>query len=283
MLNLNKILTLKLVNSSSVITSINDTDNLLKLNSTLSDGILEVDTVFELTSIFSELQESLFGIDINSPYINLNSALGLKGILLKDHPLYQEQSILDLVNAKSPNSDFEIEVELSVKKLDEDFETVEDFDNEEELETYIEETFFNSAIDGILGTSGKGYLIKLIKCDLLSKFIDFVNNTNTKEHIIQILSEALASALQIYIGNSWGQGALHNIKFENREEAQSEKEFFMDTVDGLAGHSSKKFLADLIKHNLLDKFNDFIVKNKKFTEDEKIEILSNAMLSIEIK
>lgn len=274
MLNLNKILTLKLVNSSSVITSINDTDNLLKLNSTLSDGILEVDTVFELTNIFSELQQSLFGTDINSPYINLNSALGLKGILLKDHPLYQEQSILDLVNAKSPNSDFEIEVELSVKKLDDDSELIEDFESVEELETYIEETFFNSAIDGILGMSGNQYLTILIKNHLLSKFIDFVNNEdiNTKKYIIQILSEALAPISQMY-----------NIKFENRKGAQSEKTFFMDTVDGLAGHSSKEYLTDLIKYDLLSKFIDFVVKNKKFTEEEKIEILSNAMLSIEIK
>ena len=282
MLKIIKTLGIKTSNHNQIISNCEAINDLLELDYAIDD-VLEVDTIFELTDIISKLQQSLFSSESQTPYIYLNSALGIKGILVKDHPLYKEQTILDLINAKSPNSDFEIEVELSVKKMDEDFELIEDFDNIEELETYIEETFFNSAIDGILGMSGKEYLIKLIKCGLLSKFIDFVNNINTKEHIIKILSEALASALQIYIGNFWGQGALHNIKFENREEDQSEEEFFIDTVDGLAGHDGKKFIKNLVKYDLLNKFNDFIVENEEFTEEEKIEILSNALFSIEIK
>lgn len=273
MLKIIKTLGIKTSNHNQIISNCEAINDLLELDYAIDD-VLEVDTIFELTDIISKLQQSLFSSESQTPYIYLNSALGIKGILVKDHPLYKEQTILDLINAKSPNSDFEIEVELSVKKMDEDFETVEDFDNEEELETYIEEIFFNSAIDGILGMSGKEYLTDLIKYDLLSKFIDFVNSEdiNTKEHIIQILSEALAPISQMY-----------NIKFENREEDQSEEEFFMDTVDGLAGHSGKEFLADLIKYDLLNKFNDFIVENEEFTDEEKIEILSNAMLSIEVK
>lgn len=184
MIVIKKSVCIKLLNNSYIVN-----ENLLKNFETVME--LDVDTIFELKQELNKIHLDLFKQELLLS--NQETILTTSGVLTKDHPLYKEQAILDLVNAKSLNSDFEIEVELSVKKMDEDFETVEDFANEEELETYIKEIFFDLNIERCIGYQCRTGFKEIFKNGLLVEFCDFIqdNDNLTNEYKVDVLIGAL--------------------------------------------------------------------------------------------
>lgn len=198
MIKLEKTITLKLENSKIVISDIKDMNNLLQLCYPNYDE-LKVDTMYELKEKINYLHQNLFGSELPT-YPNEINILATSGILLKDHPLYKAKTILDLVNTQKPNIDFDIEISLTPEKLDyscDDTPTPEKFENEQELEKFIEKTFFLNVIDGFAGTDGKSFMLMLITKYSMSKFIEFISSDDLGLDLyqrIEILENALLSA-----------------------------------------------------------------------------------------
>ena len=106
MLKIERTIIIKSTTSNSIIAEFKDVNNLLKLERPYSsnDYTLEVYTVFELKNIINKIHKILF----NNELANDEPLFRTNGILPKNHQLYQEENILDLVKAEPKNSEFDI-------------------------------------------------------------------------------------------------------------------------------------------------------------------------------
>ena len=205
---INKIeITIKSTKFNIIALDVANLPNLLTLNN--FDDEYDVDTLRELKEQFKQIQLKLFGVE--TIWLSEMNVIEVKGLLLKNNPFYKNETVVQFINgliktnqAKHTKiiniSDFDVEVSLTPQKLDyscDDTPTPENFENEQELEKFIEDTFFLNVIDGFAGTGGKSFMQMLITKYSMSKFIKFISSDDVGLDLyerIEILENALLSA-----------------------------------------------------------------------------------------